>query len=243
MMTPGYAKPRSELPWLPYRETDKVFVINSHNFGAGAFDPSVNGKDPIAAWIPTRSQSADDLVGSNDGTLTNGASIVADTGAGGAYAFSFDGVNDHVLLANFGSVTSWSIAAWVKQTSASDYPSPVAITFGSSTNNGIVGRLGSYRMLRSNTMLNVQGAFATVLGDWVHLVAVWDGTAGTLYANGTARTGAVNDSLWSVSGSRIGDGNGSTKFPGLVDDVRIWDQVLGATDIADLHAAQRGGNA
>jgi hypothetical protein len=34
-MHPGYAKPRSELPWLPYRETDKVFVINSHNFGGG----------------------------------------------------------------------------------------------------------------------------------------------------------------------------------------------------------------
>jgi hypothetical protein len=37
-VTPGYAKPRSELPWLPYRTTDKVFVINSHNFG-GATDP------------------------------------------------------------------------------------------------------------------------------------------------------------------------------------------------------------
>ena len=35
-MTPGYAKPRAELPWLPYNESDKVFVINSHNFGGGA---------------------------------------------------------------------------------------------------------------------------------------------------------------------------------------------------------------
>jgi hypothetical protein len=30
-MVPGYAKPREELPWLPYQKSDKVFVINSHN--------------------------------------------------------------------------------------------------------------------------------------------------------------------------------------------------------------------
>jgi len=39
-VTPGYAKPRSELPWLPYRTRDKVFVINSHNFGTGDPDAS-----------------------------------------------------------------------------------------------------------------------------------------------------------------------------------------------------------
>ncbi len=36
-MTPGFAKPRSELPWLPYESLDRV-IINSHNFNAPAFD-------------------------------------------------------------------------------------------------------------------------------------------------------------------------------------------------------------
>jgi hypothetical protein len=35
-MTPGFAKPRSELPWIPYEEQDRV-IINSHNFG-GSYD-------------------------------------------------------------------------------------------------------------------------------------------------------------------------------------------------------------
>jgi hypothetical protein len=39
-MIPGFAKSRDELPYLPYREKDKVYVINSHNFGGGAFSPA-----------------------------------------------------------------------------------------------------------------------------------------------------------------------------------------------------------
>jgi len=36
LMTPGFGKPRSELPWIPYEEQDRV-IINSHNFG-GSYD-------------------------------------------------------------------------------------------------------------------------------------------------------------------------------------------------------------
>jgi hypothetical protein len=37
-MTPSFAKPRSELPWLPYQEQDRV-IINAHNFG-GSWTPA-----------------------------------------------------------------------------------------------------------------------------------------------------------------------------------------------------------
>lgn len=38
-MIPGFAKSRRELPWLPYPESDKVYIINAHNFGGGASAP------------------------------------------------------------------------------------------------------------------------------------------------------------------------------------------------------------
>jgi hypothetical protein len=69
-MTPGNAKPRSELPWLPYRETDKVFVINSHNFGG--------------AWTPADITTALWLDAADPSTLfdaTSGGSLVAANGA------------------------------------------------------------------------------------------------------------------------------------------------------------------
>lgn len=37
-MTPGFAKPRAELPWLPYGECNRV-IINAHNFG-GTWTPA-----------------------------------------------------------------------------------------------------------------------------------------------------------------------------------------------------------
>jgi hypothetical protein len=69
-MHPGYAKPRHELPWLPYRETDKVFVINSHNFGGG--------------WTPAEITTALWLDAADSSTLfdaTSGGSLVAADGA------------------------------------------------------------------------------------------------------------------------------------------------------------------
>lgn len=39
VVTPGFAKPRAELPWLPYGETDRV-IINSHNFTPPLWTPA-----------------------------------------------------------------------------------------------------------------------------------------------------------------------------------------------------------
>jgi len=81
---------------------------------------AVNGKTPIAAWVPTRPQNATDVIVSNDGTLTNGASVVSATGEGGSHAFDLDGVNDFVScgtgFGNFTTSTPLAACARVKTT-------------------------------------------------------------------------------------------------------------------------------
>lgn len=70
-MTPGFAKSRKELFWLPYPEPDKV-IINAHNFNPPAFDPlSISGCKSWHDW-------------SDASTLydaTSGGSLVAADGA------------------------------------------------------------------------------------------------------------------------------------------------------------------
>lgn len=69
-MTPGFAKSRSELPWLPYGETDRV-IINAHNF-TPAFITMLDLSP--ALWLD----------GSDASTLydaTSGGSLVAANGA------------------------------------------------------------------------------------------------------------------------------------------------------------------
>jgi hypothetical protein len=100
MMIPGFAKSRQELPWLPYPESDKVFVINAHNFPSAGFSPAVNGKMPIVAWIPSRDDAGNGTTTLNDlgNNSVDGSFVglptsawVANTDAGGVRALDFTG--------------------------------------------------------------------------------------------------------------------------------------------------------
>jgi hypothetical protein len=69
-MTPGFGKPRSQLPWLPYEEQDRV-IINSHNFTP-------------AIWTPAQISTSLWLDASDAATLfdaVSGGSLVAADGA------------------------------------------------------------------------------------------------------------------------------------------------------------------
>lgn len=117
-------KTRSELPWLYYPESNSVRIINAHNFDS-PFSPAVNGKMPIAAWIPSRDDAGNgtttlnDLVGSNHGTLTNmdaATDWVADTAAGGVRWLDFDYSNDFVQLSQTLPIStgSFSFSLWMQ---------------------------------------------------------------------------------------------------------------------------------
>jgi hypothetical protein len=68
-MTPGFAKTRAELPWLPYGRVDRV-IINAHNFGG--------------TWTPSQITTALWLDAADSSTLfdaVSGGSLVAADGA------------------------------------------------------------------------------------------------------------------------------------------------------------------
>jgi hypothetical protein len=259
-VTPGNAKPRSELPWLPYRTQDKVFVINSHNFGPAVFDPSVNGKMPIAAWVPTRTQNADDFFGVNNGTLTNGASIVADTGAGGTDAFSFDGVNDRVTTGfASGTVTEFAASVWARQSSLTINKAIFGWWSGS---QGIFVQTGINNATRLLFLAGGGNQYSETpissfaANQWLHLVLTYNGSIATpdnrisVYIDGVLQSltnfgNGIASSINAASATfSIGDASTLGRhWNGLIDDVRIWNQSLNATDVAALYAAQRGGQA
>ncbi|MEW9555327.1 LamG-like jellyroll fold domain-containing protein [Nonomuraea sp. NPDC050783] len=79
-------------------------------------------------------------------------------------------------------------------------------------------------------------------GAWTHLAGVWDADAQRmrLYVNGEAMApSAVVTSAWSATGAlQIGrsqwQGAPADHFPGVIDDVRVYDRVLGAGEIEEL---------
>lgn len=252
-MTPGFARPRSELPWLPYESLDRV-IINSHNFTPAAPDFSVNGKNPLSVWCPSKDDAGNgtttlnDLVGSNSITLNNFAltgstsNWVADTAAGGIRALDFDGTNDYgngTYWTTLGSVNAAAFSLWVLSDGKSNF--------------GIIGTSGfgvfsvysniptNIRFLIKDTSNLLDGGI--IAGAWTHVVATWDGTTARLYVSGTQTASKA------VSGPISNSGNPfylgayfSTGFTidGRLDDVRGFNQNLDASDVAYLYNSGAG---
>jgi len=266
-VTPGYAQPRSKLPWLPYESLDRV-IINSHNF-TPAETFNVNGKVPVSVWCPSRDTTGNgtttltDLVGSNNGVLTNmdaATDWVADTGSGGVRALDFDGANDLIVLsAMLINKTSFSLSMWFKTSDTryglfshgvvSGFTTDILLAFDSS--------IGLF--FQVNNSVDGQGSVAySNTGNWAHVVAVFNG-AGTgnagrmqLYLNGTLQTLSfsytVPSSTANVSlGSAISGlayyrmvADSAWNLSGRLDDVRLFDAVLDLSDAAYLYNSGDG---
>jgi hypothetical protein len=260
-MTPGFGKPRSELPWLPYESKDRV-IINSHNF-TPVWTPAVNGKMPVAAWVPSRDTAGNgtttltDLAGSNNGTLTNmdaATDWVADTGAGGVRALDFDGANDHVIAGLPVSAFPFSMSCWVKYTSTA---SQGFVGISSSSNNLIYHLLqAASNSAGTSSSLNarsasvgsdyITGSTVTNNGAWHNIVGIWtSATSRSLYIDGSlAGTSSVSRpfeaGLNQVTIGILRTVSPTWYFNGRMDDIRIWDQSLDATDVSDLYASGSG---
>jgi hypothetical protein len=171
------------------------------------------------------------------------------TGAGrfGA-ALSFDGVNDWVTVADAASLDlagAMTLEAWVR-------PDVLGTAWRT-----VIGKDGSSRLaygLYANTdtarpagqvviggsEFNARGPAQLAVSVWTHLAATYDGASVRLYVDGSlAATLAVSGSMSATSGSlRIG-GNGIWPewFDGLIDEVRIYDRALTASEIqTDMNA-------
>ena len=186
--------------------------------------------------------------GSHDGTV-NGA--VTNNDATRGNVLSLDGNDDYVDItgagALFGSPSDITLSAWVNYSSVD--------TFG-----GEVISLGNNVMLRvDDAVEGVTGVFydgstwqyvgsSTSLadGNWHHIAFTFDdaGNAQALYIDGVlaaSDTSTASISYTSGSNTRIGanasDSDNDFDFNGLIDDVRIYDRALSASEIQDLASA------
>jgi len=186
----------------------------------------------------------------NPGT-TSGATRTT-SGRFGA-GLTFDGVNDWVTVNDANALdltTAMTLEAWVFPTVtpsgwrtiiAKEASGRLCYYVHAGTDNGnrpATGvRIGPDRVL--------YGTAALTTNTWTHLAATYDGQQQRLYVNGVqvasrSQTGAT---LTSTGALRIG-GNGpyGEFFAGRIDEVRIYNRVLTATEIqADMNRAVVGG--
>jgi hypothetical protein len=190
---------------------------------------------------------ANDIVGTNNGTLVNGVSFVA--GKVGQ-AFSFNGASyvsilDSPCLDAFTS--SITIEAWIKVNQFNHFPDW----------NGIVTKGNSSWLLRRYSSTSVM-AFSTVGlsntdlagnknindGQWHHVAGVYDGTNKYLYVDGaldssTPVTGTMAQNSYPVCIGENAEAPGHL-WNGLIDEASIYNRALSASEIQADYEAGKG---
>ncbi|MFH1664990.1 MAG: LamG domain-containing protein [Candidatus Omnitrophota bacterium] len=194
--------------------------------------------------------TADDVAGTNDGTLVNGPDWT--TGQYGG-ALSFDGVNDYVDCENDVSLqpaNTVSVASWVYAKDSNTYRTIAQYGKDAGQSYGI-----NINVFNDNPN---KAQFAFYNGDWrrvddvddlplnvwTHITGIYNGTALKIYVNGilkntTAYTGSFD--YTSVDGFHIGSyyqtipvGMGNF-FNGTIDDVAIWNRALNTDEVSSIY--------
>ncbi|MBS3094588.1 cellulase family glycosylhydrolase [Candidatus Pacearchaeota archaeon] len=207
---------------------------------------SISTEDLISHWKldETSGTTADDFIGNNDGTLMNNPTPLWTTGKFGN-ALSFDGVDDYVELGNSASLkpSLLTVSAWVylDSTVTDSYPK---IIDGNNDNYGYqlfynaIGGAGF--TFSTGTGLIGKGipSNITTQNQWVHVVGVHDASSNKIYVNGVliGTIPASEIDYSAITTMRLGNrGNDARHWKGMIDDVRIYNYALTATEILNLY--------
>lgn len=163
----------------------------------------------------------------------------------------FDGTNDTVNVANFGSFSQTTVSVWIYRTGSNGgRESIVSYKEGSGVNMGFVLSLnetGGTHYPRLWVQVNGGWVFAEQAVSiplntaWTHLAGTYDGANIRLYRDGaqvaiTAAAGSMTNTGSQNTGIGSRASLDSNWFPGHVDDVRIYARALSAPEIAVLAA-------
>lgn len=203
------------------------------------------GDAPMAYWRlgeRTGTSAADETSHGYGGTYTGGYTL----GAAGAIAGSADpavalnGSTGHVALPALGSLSTWTVEAWVKRSgSQGSFTGLLCDAYGGLVNWGLFSNafgadgtqvVGGY----FDGAWRTAGPATLPDGAYAHVVCTCDGTTIRLYLSGEqAATGACGSTPTSSGvGGYIGaDINGNGHFGGSVDEVAVYAAALSAATI------------
>ncbi|MCF8370708.1 MAG: choice-of-anchor D domain-containing protein [Bacteroidales bacterium] len=263
--TPGNAM--SYKVWTSINTYDSEFdatatyTVGNGNFGYGMFSVcSLNIDVPDIIINPTSFFIALDEPDStilnlniqNAGTEDLYYELIPGENPNGT-CLSLDGSNDYVALGSLSPGTQWTVEAWVKPSSTPSGRRTIFGGFASCVDWGISMSSGIYSVgidPPSDCSQTVSGgiAGAAVIGEWAHVAATNDGTTARLYVNGVFLASAPVLTNYTGYGSDVRIGGeaccGGNNFPGLVDEVKLWNYVRSESDIAsNMHNTFAGNEA
>jgi glucose/arabinose dehydrogenase/chitodextrinase len=255
----------AEATAAPYQVTwDTRAVPNGvHMLSARARDGASNSTTSTAISVTVNNTAAPGLVaawGMNEGSGSgvadasgngNNGSVSGAVWAAGRYgqALRFDGVNDVLVIPDSSSLdltTALTFEAWVYPTATLSSWKAIlqkevdAYFLNASTNNNRLGVGGTFSGVCCTVL---RGPSGLTPNQWTHVAATYDGAWLRLYVNGVQVASRTRSGSLEVNALPLRIG-GSTYpgefFPGLIDEVRIYNRALSAAEISQDMATPVG---
>ncbi len=191
----------------------------------------------VGSWHFSESSgnAVDSSGNGNNGTLINGASFTSEGKFGNA--MKFDGTDDYVVVGeNIGATADWSVEFWAKLAGVAP---AVQYPIGLGGTNGIFmayDTADTWAVYDGSTM--VQGSTVRA-NTWYFITVTKSGTSYAIYLNGTnENSGTLSDI--DITGLNIGRrSDGNFPFNGIIDEVRIYNRALSASEIQSHYRADR----
>ena len=206
-------------------------------------------------YIKVSYSDVSDFSSGNTGTIVSTGLGSTGVGTGSInYVLDLDGTNDYVDCGNEALGGSISVECWVKPAQiATDWVGFVCKNEDKDSGEGVFWlgqhstdgkvRFGVYLNGTSESYIDTDGAVISN-GSWYHVAATYDGNYQKIYINGTlVKTSSdLNTVLPSGTSNYYIGLSTEAYFSGRIDEVRIWNDVRTAAEIADNKDDELVGN-
>lgn len=186
----------------------------------------------------------------NHGYFYGGATSSAKTIGKLGQALTFNGTSNYVNAGNTASLSvsgNITVALWAKWTASGDYF--VALSKNDSGNNrngyafwtdAVLDQQMVFQIANGTGNREVFSGGAPNDGRWHHFVGTWDGTTMRMYMDGVEGdnapyTNTLVSSEYPLHIGRNAPPTGAEYFPGSLDDVRVYNRALSATEVKQLY--------
>ena len=206
-------------------------------------------------YIKVSYSDVSDFSSGNTGTIVSTGLGSTGVGTGSInYVLDLDGTNDYVDCGNEALGGSISVECWVKPAQiATDWVGFVCKNEDKDSGEGVFWlgqhstdgkvRFGVYLNGTSESYIDTDGAVISN-GSWYHVAATYDGNYQKIYINGTlVKTSSDLKTVLPSGTSNYYIGlSTEAYFSGRIDEVRIWNDVRTAAEIADNMDDELAGN-
>ena len=182
--------------------------------------------------------TATDASGKGNNGTVNGA--VQTTGKVGGGALKFDGIDDSVSGAQLFSTApgAFTVSGWGNWTTVEGNSRVLAGKYDGSSKGFFVGSYNPGSPQCKIDTTSVRGSVSTMVpNQWYFLACTWDGSTLSLYVNGSLISSApVSTITMPIHTFMVGRYINNSYFPGMIDDVRVYDKALSSEEIGYLYA-------